>query len=284
MRYISGRTFFRQETFRKNHIRACRCTGVEIFAKHSLKTYNYSMKYPERKLAVIIPAAGSGKRMGQAVPKPLIRLDGMTILERTLRRFSELPLYEMIVVISEAIRKETERICSRLETPFPLRLAVGGKERQDSVWNALGALDRESDIVAVHDAARPFFDPGFFRRAFSLLETHDGVVAGCPAAYTMKKVSGMLIQETLPREALWQANTPQIFHRKILEDAYRDAMENGFYGTDDAMLVERRGGRVAVTPDTPQNIKITTVPDLFAAEQILKQEKEKEYVPYRTGI
>ncbi|MDZ7822257.1 MAG: 2-C-methyl-D-erythritol 4-phosphate cytidylyltransferase [Candidatus Marinimicrobia bacterium] len=158
------------------------------------------MKYPERKLAVIIPAAGSGKRMGQAVPKPLIRLDGMTILERTLRRFSELPLHEMIVVISEAIRKETERICSRLETSFPLRLAGGGKERQDSVWNALGALDRESDIVAVHDAARPFFDPGFFRRAFSLLETHDGVVAGFPAAYTMKKVSGMLIQETLPEK------------------------------------------------------------------------------------
>ncbi|MDZ7822256.1 MAG: 2-C-methyl-D-erythritol 4-phosphate cytidylyltransferase [Candidatus Marinimicrobia bacterium] len=70
----------------------------------------------------------------------------------------------------------------------------------------------------------------------------------------------------------------------MLEDAYRDAMENGFYGTDDAMLVERLGGKVAVTPDTPQNIKITTVPDLFAAEQILKQEKEKEYVPYRTGI
>ncbi|MDZ7797898.1 MAG: 2-C-methyl-D-erythritol 4-phosphate cytidylyltransferase [Candidatus Marinimicrobia bacterium] len=136
------------------------------------------------------------------------------------------------------------------------------------------ALGPESNIVAVHDAARPLFDPGIFSKAYPLLEIHDGVIAALPAAYTMKKVRGIIVEKTLAREELWQANTPQIFHRRFLEDAYRKAAETGFYGTDDAMLVEALGGSVAVIPDTPHNIKITTMSDLFTAEQILLHEEE----------
>lgn len=232
------------------------------------------MKYPEKKLAVIIPAAGSGKRMQQRVPKPLIRLGDKTILELTLRRFSGLEIHEMLLAVSDDIRKEAEIICRQLEDTFPVRLVNGGKERQDSVWNALRALGPASNIVAVHDAARPFFDPGIFSKAYPLLEIHDGVIAALPAAYTMKKVRGIIVEKTLSREELWQANTPQIFHRRVLEDAYQKAADTGFYGTDDAMLVEALGGAVAVIPDTPHNIKITTMSDLFTAEQILIHEQE----------
>ena len=223
-------------------------------------------------MAVVVPAAGTGQRMNHTVPKPLIRLKGKTILERTIRRFFDLPVYEMIVPVSENILDEVRDMCADLNAPFPLSVIRGGATRQDSVWAALGVLDEGSDVVAVHDAARPFFDPGIFAAAFPLLCEHAGAVAAVPACHTMKFVEEQTILRTLPREKLWQVNTPQIFHRDELILAYREAYKAGYKGTDDAVLLERLGASVAVIPDSPDNIKITTQTDLLIAERILEQQ------------
>ncbi|MBN2780845.1 MAG: 2-C-methyl-D-erythritol 4-phosphate cytidylyltransferase [Candidatus Marinimicrobia bacterium] len=220
-------------------------------------------------LAVIIPAAGSGSRMAHSVPKPLIRLHGMSILERTIRKFFFPGIAEMLIPVSDAVRVEAETLCRHLDAPFPVRLIEGGAQRQDSVWNALQALDAQSGIIVIHDAARPFFDPALIAQALPLLERHAGVIAALPAVHTMKEVEKGIVRRTPERSTLWQVNTPQLFRREPLLRAYREAIAAGFYGTDDAMLLERIGESVAVIQDSPFNIKITTSADLLTAERIL---------------
>lgn len=227
-----------------------------------------------RTLSVIVPAGGSGLRMRHTLPKLLIPLAGIPLIERTIRRFISVPLREMIIPVSDALNEPLTRICEDLHAPFPIRLTGGGAERQDSVWNALQILDPETEIIAVHDAARPFFDPGLLKKALPLLKEYSGAVAAIPATYTMKEADGNVIRRTVPRETLWQINTPQIFLREALMRAYETAMRDGFYGTDEAMLLERIGLPVTLIPDTSRNIKITTALDLRVAEAILKNKEE----------
>lgn len=227
-----------------------------------------------RTLSVIIPAGGSGRRMQHALPKLLIPLKGVPLIEYTIRRFFSVPLQEMIIPVSDALREPLTRICEDLRAPFPIRLTGGGAERQDSVWNALQILDPETETVAVHDAARPFFDPDLLKKAQPLLEEFSAVIAAIPATYTMKEADGNVILRTVPREKLWQINTPQIFLRTALIRAFETAMRDGFYGTDEAMLLERIGLTLALIPDTPRNIKITTAVDLLVADAMLKNKEE----------
>ncbi|MCF7832182.1 MAG: 2-C-methyl-D-erythritol 2,4-cyclodiphosphate synthase [Candidatus Marinimicrobia bacterium] len=231
------------------------------------------MKTSKHKLSVIIPAAGAGKRMEREIPKILIPLNGKTILEHTIRGFFNVNVHEMIVPVSKEIHAEVEELCNKLDAPFSIRIVTGGAQRQDSIWNALKVLDKGTTIVAVHDAARPFFDPGIIDKAYSLLEKYDGVIAAVPATYTMKQVKNNTVEHTLSRELLWQINTPQIFHKEVLVSAYEKAYKDGFYGTDDAMLLERMGKRVSVINDIPHNIKITTPADLYSAEWIISKDK-----------
>ncbi|MEA2076751.1 MAG: 2-C-methyl-D-erythritol 2,4-cyclodiphosphate synthase [Candidatus Marinimicrobia bacterium] len=231
------------------------------------------MNTKKHNLAVIIPAAGAGKRMKRDIPKILISIRGKTILEHTIRSFFEIEVHEMIIPVSKAIHQQIEKFCYDLNAPFPIRVIKGGEQRQDSIWNALQILDAESDIVAVHDAARPFFDPNIIQKAYQLLEKYSGVIAAVPATYTIKQVNNNIVEQTLQRETLWQINTPQIFKKDVLIKAYKNAFENAFYGTDDASLLERDGGIVTVVKDIPNNIKITTPADLFTAEQILQNNK-----------
>ncbi len=239
------------------------------------------MNIKRHKLSVIIPAAGAGKRMKRDIPKIMIRIGERTILEHTISAFYNSDIYEMIIPVSVSVRKDVEIMIRDLQAPFPIRLAEGGKERQDSVWNALKVISDDCDMVAVHDAARPFFDPDILVKAYDLLENNDGVIAALPATYTMKMVKDNLVEKTLDRNALWQVNTPQIFKKDTLIEAYQKAYENDYYGTDDAMLVEHAGGTIAVVHDIPGNIKITTTEDLIRAEQILDDNKGASM--YRIG-
>jgi len=231
------------------------------------------MKTSKHKLSVIIPAAGDGKRMKSKIPKILISLKGKSILEHTICGFFNVNIHEMIIPVSMAIRSEVEALCKKLNAPFPIRFVNGGEQRQDSIWNALKNLDKETTVVAVHDAARPFFDPELIDKAIPLLEKHDGAIAAVPATYTMKQIKNELVEQTLPRDTLWQINTPQVFNKDVLIAAYEKAYEDDFYGTDDAMLLERMGKRVTVISDVPHNIKITTPADLYAAEWIISKVK-----------
>ena len=231
------------------------------------------MNLKQHNLAVIIPAAGAGKRMEMDVPKILIEIGGESVLEHTVRGFFNSDVHEMIIPVSASVKVEVKMLVDDLDAPFPIRLVDGGKERQDSIWNALKSVSESCDLVAVHDAARPFFDREIMPKAFELLKEHSGAIAAVPATYTMKEVKGRTVTGTLKRETLWQVNTPQIFHKKELVRAYEQAMKEGFYGTDDAMLVEHAGGSIAVIKDIPYNIKITTPADLITADQILNDRK-----------
>ena len=243
-------------------------------AKSDEKDYNICMQQVLATLTVIIPAGGQGRRMRHSLPKLLIPLAGIPVIEHTIRRFADLPLRQMIIPVSADIREEVNKICARIDTAFPINIIKGGAERQDSVWNALKVLDPGSETVAVHDAARPFFDPELLCKALPLLEKFAGAVAAIPATHTIKEAEGNVIRRTIPRETLRQVNTPQVFLRDALMRAYESAMRDGFYGTDDAMLLERIGLRLALIPDTPRNIKVTTEVDLLLAEAILKNPEE----------
>jgi 2-C-methyl-D-erythritol 4-phosphate cytidylyltransferase/2-C-methyl-D-erythritol 2,4-cyclodiphosphate synthase len=230
-----------------------------------------NIKHP--KISVIIPAAGAGKRMKHELPKILIPLKGKTILEHTICGFFNVNILEMIIPVSEAIRPDVEELCEKLNAPFPIRVISGGEQRQDSIWNALKDLDKETTVVAVHDAARPFFDPELIDKATPLLEKYDGAIAAVPATYTMKQIKNELVEQTLPRDTLWQINTPQVFNKDVLIAAYEKAYADKFYGTDDAMLLERMGKKITVIPDVSHNIKITSPSDLYSAERIMSKDK-----------
>ena len=248
-------------------------TSLSCFGNYDNNSYTLRMKAKHHKLAVIIPAAGLGKRMGTDIPKILIEIGGKSVLEHTIRGFFNTDIAEMIIPVSTSVKVEVEMLIPKIKAPFPIRLVDGGKERQDSIWNALQTLEKDCDIVVVHDAARPFFDREMVSKAYELLKEYAGVIAAVPATYTMKEVKGNVVTGTPKRENLWQVNTPQIFHKKDLINAYKKATKDGFYGTDDAILVERAGGKVAVINDIPHNIKITTPADLFTAEQMLGIDK-----------
>jgi 2-C-methyl-D-erythritol 4-phosphate cytidylyltransferase len=153
-----------------------------------------------------------------------------------------------------------------------LRLVPGGKERQDSVYNALKALKNEDEleIVLVHDGVRPFFNGEQVRRLIQAARSHGAAVLGLPAQDTLKTVTAEgEVRQTLERRDIWQIQTPQAFRSELLADAYRKAYEDGFYGTDDTVLVERMGIRVKMIPGAATNFKITTPEDLALAEAIL---------------
>lgn len=153
-----------------------------------------------------------------------------------------------------------------------IAVAKGGPERQDSVYNALKLLPPGAKTVLVHDGARPFVTPAFIRRLIKALGGFDGVVPALPPKDTIKEVSEKgTVVATLRRDALVSVQTPQVFSRDVLLNAYEKAMASGFYSTDDAALVEALGGKIKVVRGLAENIKITTPEDIAFAEALLKR-------------
>lgn len=222
-------------------------------------------------MSVIIPAAGSGTRMGADVPKPLIRLGGKTILEHTITRFLEVAeVSQIIVATPDAYIKHIQKLLSALKGSVNFMVIEGGKERQYSIYNALLQVDDSADLVAVHDAVRPFIRSALIKRCMEVAAKFDGAIIGVPAKDTIKKVGGnQVIRETPDRSMLWQAQTPQVFKKDVLIKAYEDAIKHQFVGTDDASLVERIGGKVCMVEGDRENLKITYPIDLKVAELML---------------
>jgi 2-C-methyl-D-erythritol 4-phosphate cytidylyltransferase len=157
-----------------------------------------------------------------------------------------------------------------------VELVEGGEHRQQSVANALAAINAASDdVVLVHDAVRPFVTAEIIKEVISAAEKYGAAIAGMPAIDTVKQVErtaeGALIKSTFPRERVVMAQTPQGFRYEVLKKAFDEATADGFIGTDEASLVERSGGKVAVVMGSPRNIKITTPDDLELAEFFLKK-------------
>lgn len=223
--------------------------------------------------AVIIPAAGHGRRMGQpGRPKQYIPLLGDPIILWTLRACAAAgPVRELVLVVApEDVEYCRARLQDAWQVAKPVTVAAGGDSRQQSVRAGLDALRQPVDLVAVHDGVRPLLDPALLERVLSAAWRHGAATVAVPLKDTVKLVDGGWVESTPPRARLRAVQTPQAFRRELLVEAHQRAAAEGAEATDDASLVERAGHRVAVIDGSYSNIKITTPEDLLVAEALLR--------------
>lgn len=227
-------------------------------------------------VAAVFPAAGQGKRMQAGMNKVLLELMGTPILVRTLLQFSRSQyIGHLIVSVAQEEVSFIRHLLRRVSGLKPVTVVAGGSERQYSIANGLRALPEETDIVLVHDAARPLISVETIDAVIEAARTVGGGIAAVPAKSTMKIVSDeRLVVQTPPRETVWEVQTPQGFRRDILLAAYEKAEQDGYLGTDDSCLVERLNVPIRVVESSYRNIKITTPEDILIAETLLRAEKD----------
>ena len=234
------------------------------------------------KVIVIIPAAGLGTRMappslGKGKSKQFAELNGTPILIHTLRKFAaSAPVTDIYVALRPEEMTEFRARLYKESLRKPIQLVPGGEHRQQSVANAIDAISAgPDDIVLVHDAVRPFVSEDIIEQVIQAAQKYGAAIAGMPAVDTVKQVDrtaeGAVITATIPRERVVMAQTPQGFRYGVLKKAFDDASADGFLGTDEASLIERAGGQVAVVMGSPRNIKITTPSDMELAQFFLKR-------------
>ena len=222
---------------------------------------------------VVIVAAGSGSRMKRDINKQFIKLDGKEIIAYTIEKFYKSEdIDDIVIVIKENEEKYfIENIINKYGFDN-IKLAYCGKERQDSVYNGIKKLNRNCEIVLIHDGARPFVNEDIIKNSIEEAKENNAVVVGVPVKDTIKVVdSDGNIVDTPNRSLLWSVQTPQSFKYEIITKAYEYAYSNDYYGTDDAMLVEHIGYNVKMIEGSYDNIKITTEEDLHFGIQILNK-------------
>lgn len=233
-----------------------------------------------QRIAAIIAGAGYGRRMGKNKHKMLIEIEGLKVLEWTLRALKNADAIDTYILVlrPEDMAYVEEILCPAVFDPEDQVLIVpGGKERSDSVKAGLKALPEDTDYILVHDGARPFVSGTIIHRAIDRLLRGDveGVIAATPCKDSMKTVGiDGIIRQSPDRRDLYKAQTPQIFRRDILLEAYSQVLPGQADLTDDAQIVGQVGGRVAVVPGEETNIKITTPEDLSLGQLILKDRRE----------
>jgi 2-C-methyl-D-erythritol 4-phosphate cytidylyltransferase/2-C-methyl-D-erythritol 2,4-cyclodiphosphate synthase len=210
-------------------------------------------------VTAIIAAGGTGRRLGAPVPKQMLEVGGRTLLERSVDVFRSHPaVSDLIVALPAALVADPPRGL------VGVRLVEGGRRRQDSVANAFDVVAEQTDVVLIHDAARPFVNRDVISRAIDAAAAHGAAIAAIPVSDTVKRVDGRRIVQTVPREEIFLAQTPQAFTRAVLQDAVAMG-RSGVEATDEAMLAERAGHAVHIVEGDPGNVKITTAADLAAA-------------------
>jgi len=218
------------------------------------------------KVSAIIVAAGAGKRFGSAKQFALLR--GKSVLDRSLEAFAAHPEVDEIILVLP-----TEEGGARYRKRGGKVVAVvrGGERRQASVVRGFEQLNSgPADIVLVHDGVRPLVGQEVITRVIAKARECGAAIAAIPVEDTIKEATGGVVVRTLDRKNLQRVQTPQAFTLEVLDRALRKAREDGFYGTDEAALVERTGHSVAVVPGDRRNIKITTAADLKIAEAFLE--------------
>lgn len=230
-----------------------------------------------KRIAIIL-AAGSGARLGDELPKGFVRIGDKTVLGLTLSRFREVsPLDLILLVVPQSHTSGGREAASEAETSAPVEVIGGGGTRQGSVASALKWLREQgkadsNDLILIHDAARTFVSPELIEKTFGGAETCGAVTTAIPQAASLKRVDPELlrVRESVPREELWEVQTPQAFRFELLERAHQ--AEGISLATDDASLVERLA-EVRVVPGEPRNFKITTQFDLQAARLLFESER-----------
>jgi 2-C-methyl-D-erythritol 4-phosphate cytidylyltransferase len=223
-------------------------------------------------ITAIVPAAGGGTRVAGAQPKQYLPLAGIPLLARTLLALRASGRVDSLVLV---VPPGHELRC-RMEIlePFGVTadaVVVGGKDRQASVYAGLLRAGVETDLILVHDGARPFVTPAVIQAAVDAAAEAGAAVVAVPVTDTIKLGSpdGWVV-ETPERGRLWAAQTPQVFRAALLREAHVRALQDDFRSTDDSALVERLGHPVRLVPGSPENLKITRTTDLVVADQILR--------------
>jgi 2-C-methyl-D-erythritol 4-phosphate cytidylyltransferase len=222
--------------------------------------------------AVVFPAAGKSSRFKDKEKKPFVNLDGRAVWLRAVEHFITRPDVVQCVVIVAPDDQDMFRLRFNANLAFMnVQIATGGAERFESVANALALVKPEADFIAIHDAVRPCVTEAQITSVFAKAAKTGAAVLAVPVADTVKQVNDQQqVQATLPRKGLWLAQTPQVFRRDWLVEAYANRAKLGKDITDDAQLVEAAGCQVYVVEGAGTNIKITSRQDLILAEAILK--------------
>jgi len=218
-------------------------------------------------VCAVVPAGGTGTRMGGIVPKQFLELDGKPILYYTLKTLQDCGIIsELILVVPE---KEYDNACiDWLGKPeIVTKVVVGGEKRQDSVYNGFCELSPQTEIVLVHDGVRPFLSHQMIKESVDAAREYGAAITAIPVNDTIKRVDDSgLVSQTVDRDGLWRVQTPQVFRYELLQEAFKKANSEKFYGTDEGTLIEHLGKPIKVIEGSEQNIKITRPEDLRLSE------------------
>lgn len=231
-------------------------------------------------LIAVIPAAGAGKRLGLGINKAFAKINSVPLLVHCLKMLSETKLLtRAIVVLAPDEVEEGRSLLASYQAEFfadlPFTVVAGGKERQDSVANALAAITEIEGYVAVHDGARPFAGTEVFARTLAMAKEQGAAIAAVPVKDTIKVINQEgEVTATPARSTLYAVQTPQIFEVNLLKKAYENLAQHPAQVTDDASVVELLGHKVVVALGRYENIKITTPEDLLFAENLLAQQEK----------
>ena len=221
------------------------------------------------KYAAIIVAGGAGRRFGSKTPKQFLNLGGLPMYLWSVKAFRKTGRFSQIILAAPAGRLKA---LSAAAKKYSFDLVSGGKERPDSVRAGLKKLNKDITIVAIHDAARPLIGTAVINRALAVAARSGSALVSVPARDTIKLVSKYKVLKTIPRQTIWQAQTPQVFERSLIEKAYSRLGKTRV--TDDAQAVERTGHKVSVVMGDYNNIKITDRNDFNTALLHLKKPRK----------
>jgi len=228
--------------------------------------------------SLVIPAAGSGARLGRSVPKALVELAGVPLLVRTLERLACSAKFVETVVLApaasiDALSEVVDRVAdAQARALGSVRVVAGGATRQQSVAIGIAALRERSAVVCVHDAARPFVAPATVRAVLGAARAHGAATAASRPSDSVRIDEAGGSSAALERSRLWLVETPQAFTRELLERAHAEAAREGREFTDDASLVEAAGATIRVVASEGRNIKVTVEADLVLGEELLRRQ------------
>ena len=241
------------------------------------------------KATAIIVAAGKGVRMNASTRKQYLHLGRIPIILHTVLLFDACPAITAIfLVVPPSDKPYCKELLARLpDRKKTCRIVTGGNSRQASVYQGLLAVEKAgmaNEIVAIHDGVRPLVKPNQVESCIAVARSKGACILAVPVPDTLKQIKKGTtdIAETLPRDDIWLAQTPQAFQYDIIRSAHDRALEAHFSGTDDAMLVERMGIPVSVVSGSRYNIKITTREDLALAEALLASDSNQDKTKYKT--
>lgn len=224
-----------------------------------------------KQISVVIVAAGSSNRMGLRTNKIFLDLCGQSVIERTINAFVDIPeIFEIILVTKKEFFDDFKDILNNIS--LNIRLVEGGSSREESTFNGLLKVSKDSNYVICHDGARPLVSKKTILNVINELESYKAVITGVKSKDTIKVLSSDYeVISTPDRSSLYNIQTPQAFDKKVLLDGYKKFFEENGFATDDSSIVEKLNVRIKLVEGEYSNIKITTIEDIYYARVLLER-------------